>query len=145
MRFVTVIAPDMLGPAYIARSKLEDAGIPCHILNEHTVGVQWLYANALGGLQVQVPEEFLEEALRVLSEDVAPEDVPEEMLALAPDLKEALTEPDHVCPRCDGTDVTLMTPNRWLFALGRAVGIPLKTSRRACKCRSCGKWWQDTP
>lgn len=46
--FITVAAFDAAPEAYIAKGLLEQAGIPAFIRNEHLVGVQWLYSNAVG-------------------------------------------------------------------------------------------------
>ncbi|HEV7297850.1 MAG TPA: hypothetical protein VGN72_00675 [Tepidisphaeraceae bacterium] len=39
----------------MARIKLESEGIDCLLLDENLVATQWLYANAVGGIKVQVP------------------------------------------------------------------------------------------
>tara|TARA_R100001143_G_scaffold755_1_gene2242 strand:- start:4968 stop:5165 length:198 start_codon:yes stop_codon:yes gene_type:complete len=36
--------------AHIARAKLESEGIPALVADEHTINMQWLYSNALGGV-----------------------------------------------------------------------------------------------
>ena len=84
--FVTVAAFDAAPDAYIIKGLLEQAGIPAFINNEHLVGVQWLYSNAVGGVQVQVPAEHAAAALEVLR--AGQEESPEQ-------------ERDApVCPRC---------------------------------------------
>jgi hypothetical protein len=40
--------------AHIAKSKLEAEGIAAYIADEHLVGQQWLYANAVGGVKLMV-------------------------------------------------------------------------------------------
>lgn len=67
---VTVAAYDDLSFAYMAKARLESEGIPCFLANEHLVGVQWLYSNAVGGIKVQVPEAVAEEALALLTGDL---------------------------------------------------------------------------
>jgi hypothetical protein len=52
--------------AHVVKSKLESEGIECFIADEHVVGVNWLYSNAIGGVKVQVHPEDLEEARKIL-------------------------------------------------------------------------------
>lgn len=51
---MTIATFDDLGVARIARGKLEGAGIPCFLLNEHIVGVNPLYANLVHGIDLIV-------------------------------------------------------------------------------------------
>jgi hypothetical protein len=64
-----------LHEAAFLQSVLEAAGIDATIPNEHTLGVQPLYANLLGGVRVLVRRENLERAREVLaSGSAAPAD-----------------------------------------------------------------------
>ncbi len=45
--------------AHIFRARLEAEGIPASVLHEHQVWVNWVYSNALGGVQVQVADEHV--------------------------------------------------------------------------------------
>lgn len=49
--------------AQIAWAKLDSEQIPALIADEHTINMQWLYSNALGGARLQVPEEYVESAI----------------------------------------------------------------------------------
>jgi len=55
--------------ANIAKSNLQSVGIPAFIADEHTVNMQWLYSNAMGGVRLFVPAEHLEEAKEILNHD----------------------------------------------------------------------------
>ncbi|MCU4386420.1 DUF2007 domain-containing protein [Acinetobacter haemolyticus] len=44
--------------AQIAKTQLEAAGIPAQIENEHTINMNWLYSNALGGVRLLVPNAY---------------------------------------------------------------------------------------
>jgi hypothetical protein len=48
--------------ANMVMSQLESAGLPAFIADEYTIGMNWLYSNALGGVKVQVPESLASEA-----------------------------------------------------------------------------------
>lgn len=69
MKLVTVARFDLMPLAHIAKGSLEAEGIPCHIADEHLVQTDWLYSIAVGGIKLQVDEEFAERALAVLATD----------------------------------------------------------------------------
>lgn len=52
--------------AALAVSALESAGLEAQIRDEHTIGVNWWWAFALGGVAVEVPEGERAEAVEVL-------------------------------------------------------------------------------
>lgn len=54
--------------AHVARALLESEGIPVFLADEHTINMQWLYSDALGGVRLQVPEAFVERAVTLLQE-----------------------------------------------------------------------------
>ena len=73
--WVEVASCTWLHEAAFLQSVLEAAGIDATIPNEHTLGVQPLYANLLGGVRVLVRRENLERAREVLaSGSAAPAD-----------------------------------------------------------------------
>jgi hypothetical protein len=117
--------------AYIARSKLESAGIPCVLENEYLVGIHWLYSNAIGGVTLKVPEDVAAEATALLGEDNG------EISEQEPDDPET-----SVCPRCGGTDITPLTFGRPFAALSMLIGIPVPVSGKRHHCRKCGKIWK---
>ena len=55
--------------AQIDKAKLESEGITAFIADEHTINMQWLYSNALGGVRLQISEKFRAQALLILNED----------------------------------------------------------------------------
>lgn len=55
--------------AHIVRAMLEAEGIPAIVADEHTINMDWLYSNALGGVKVQVPEAMLADAAEILKKD----------------------------------------------------------------------------
>ena len=48
--------------AHIAKASLETADIPVFITDEHTINMQWLYSDALGGIRLLVPKGYEIEA-----------------------------------------------------------------------------------
>jgi len=49
------------------RIALDFEDIPCVLRDEHTIGLNWLYSNAVGGIKVDVAPEYLEKAQVVLA------------------------------------------------------------------------------
>lgn len=69
MKLVTVAQYDQMPLAYIAKGRLEAEGIPCLIADENLVQADWFYSLAVGGIKVQVEEEFVSRARTVLGTD----------------------------------------------------------------------------
>lgn len=53
--------------ANLDKGFLEANGIECHLINEGMVAANWLYSQAVGGMELQVEERDYEEAVRQLS------------------------------------------------------------------------------
>ena len=60
--------------AHVLVTRLEGAGIHAFLADEQTVTMDWLLANAIGGVKVQVAERDLERARQVLAERPARRD-----------------------------------------------------------------------
>lgn len=73
--------------AQMARIRLESEGIACMLLDENLVAMQWLYANAVGGIKLQVPAGELTRARKALAgddqADVLPYESGEDLRAIA--------------------------------------------------------------
>ena len=65
---VTLATLSNLNDAYLLRSMLEASDIPAFIPDEHTCQVDWGYINAIGGVRVQIPDEFTSHASAVLKD-----------------------------------------------------------------------------
>ena len=63
---ITVASYSKVEDAYLAASLLESCEIPVIVKDAETVQMYWLYSNAIGGVKVQVPSEYLEEARKIL-------------------------------------------------------------------------------
>jgi hypothetical protein len=61
--------------AELAKTRLEDAGIPAFLTNEQLVNVNWLLSNATGGVRLFVPAEREAEARALLATEVSEEEV----------------------------------------------------------------------
>ena len=125
---VTIARYSLPYEAHLARSRLDAEGIPAFVADEHTIGMQWLYSNALGGVRLQVPEPCVEEARRILAEDLE-----------AP-LVESQGEDKPRCPHCGSLDTEPhQLGRRWAFLVFLGLDFPLFPVRQGIRCRRCGQ------
>ena len=112
--------------AHIAAGRLEAEGIPVFLLGINHASLNWLMSNALGGIRLQVPADFVEEAKQILQETVALDDEGEK------------------CSICGSTDISPMSNSRKVAFLAVhlfSLPIPWQKSRRHCE--SCGHEWES--
>lgn len=101
-RLTTVAAFDLAPQAQLARLVLEEAGIPAVVADEGIVAMEWVLANAVGGIKVQVAEADADRAAAVLAErfggagpvgDVDQDELARQALAEAPEDEAPPEEP----------------------------------------------------
>ncbi|MFW2163126.1 DUF2007 domain-containing protein [Acinetobacter beijerinckii] len=115
--------------AHIAKTQLEAAGIPARIENEHTINMDWLYSNALGGVRVLVLESNLEEARALLAQDFSQE------------LQEQFGLSEN-CPNCGSSDIQPYTEGkRPAYLVFLLLGFPLFFYKNGMKCQRCQYFW----
>lgn len=122
--------------AQLAKAQLEASGIPAHIADEHTINMNWLYSDALGGVRLQVLQEYAEEALTILQEEsvVITEETEDESTATT-----VTTAAREACPECGTPYDPLKIEGRkpaWLTFL--LLGFPAWRIRRQQQCHRCG-------
>jgi hypothetical protein len=126
--------------AHLARGFLESAGIPAAVEDEHIVGINWLYSNAVGGVKLLVPEQQAEQAALLLatrSQECAEE---------AAEYRRVAGEGD-ACPSCKSEDVAPSNLATRVKALVLLVGpmaapaIPFVFWKSEWKCDDCGHVW----
>jgi hypothetical protein len=107
---------------------LESNGIKTFVPDQGTVTVQPFYSHAIGGIRVQVDENDLEEARRILESQSLSQDT-----GLFP------------CPECnsDSTEYQEFS-RRFAFLSLLLLGIPLLLRKRKHICHTCGHKWKDT-
>lgn len=132
---VTVASYPRPFEAQFAKSRLEIHGIFAVIRDEHTVAMNWLWSNAIGGVKVQVAAADADAARAILATN-------EEST-----LVEAIeSDPSFLCPSC-GSRNTEFLPRRdpWYRMLwGSAIvlfGLPAPPSRNQMICRDCNHVW----
>ena len=113
--------------AQIARSKLDAAGIPAFLADEHTINANWLYCQALGGVRLQVPATALAEAEAILNGDSY--DLPE---------LEAVDEA-WTCEVCGSQSTQYRLAGKpWAFLMFLLVEFPIWPVEDTRKCNDCG-------
>ena len=139
--FVTIRAFRDLPEAIVARNMLEQAEIPCSLADEHAVGINWIWSNAIGGVKLQVPATYVEAAEAVLAQPVPAE--------FATDGSEYV---QPVCPKCGSLDVMADDLDRKIkltstvaYGLPMVIGLPALAfvKKGAWKCLNCECRWVD--
>lgn len=120
--FIDVIHAD------IVRGRLEAEGIPAILGNRHLVTAEWLYSQAMGGVQIMVPREQVDEAREIIAQIDSGEFA---------DIDEALRQDDS-CNAC-GTTLVRKTSISWKLALfiGHFLFLPLPFSKNNFHCPHC--------
>jgi len=117
--------------AHIAKASLEAANIPASIADEHTINMDWLYSNALGGVRLFVPIEYAEEAKSIIEQDYS-NNVDQEF--------EEIIEEKKTCLSCGSEQLEAYTigkkPAYLVFLL---LGFPLFFYKHGVRCQSCGE------
>ena len=120
--------------ANLARTRLEAAGIPCFLSNEHLVSIMPLYSPITGGVRLHVHQRNAAAALEVLTTVTVP-------LATGPDEDSfAADAPDPVaprCPECGSPDVAFGAATRntygfWSGLLSVLLRFPVRGKRFHC-------------
>lgn len=109
--------------AHLFRTRLEAAGIPAYVQDEHLIQMYWLYSNAVGGARVQIADEDLDAAREFLAND-SPQ--------TASDAVEV------ICPRCGSHDTAPdELPRRISFLSILVLRLPFLFSRHRWCCAAC--------
>lgn len=69
MSWVTVGHFSLPYEAHLGRARLESEGIEALVADEHTINMQWMLSDALGGVRLQVNDEDQGRARAILAED----------------------------------------------------------------------------
>lgn len=119
--------------AGIAKSKLDDVGIPCVLKNEHSGTV--LPSIIIGGIRLCVPEEFSMEAIKVLeseNEEIIDAFMEEDRATLNPD--------NRLCIFCNSKNTTTTNAAKKTFLGKKLFNIwPALFDKDRWHCFNCGK------
>lgn len=123
--------------AHIVRGRMEAEGIPATLAHDQHVSLDWPLATALGGVKVQVPPAFAEQALGVEADYRSG--------AYIDALKASHPDTEGIqCPECGSENyrnhASLSLTILALMSLGIAsIIFPPATRRRSC--RDCRHRW----
>ena len=115
--------------AHIAKSHLESENIPAFIADEHTINMQWLYSDAMGGVRLQVPTPLAKRANEILSQN------------LSHLVDSELGKETRICPICGSEKLQSHTKGKSpAFLVFLLLGFPLFFYKRGLKCETCGEF-----
>ena len=124
-RWTTVDRFDHPTDAHISAGKLESEGIPVFLHGIHHASANWLISNALGGIRLQVPAQYVDEAREIL-ESIRESSVTE------------------TCPKCGSTTIASMNNSQKIALLAvHLFSIPLPWRKNRRHCNSCGFEWSE--
>lgn len=124
--------------AYIVKGRLESEGVPAFIADEHYIGARWDVSLAIGGVRLQVPASYLEQARSIM--------VKLEQGHYQEPLFQKNVEIEFVhCPRCYSDDTHFVN---WIQKLSLLAfflaALPLPYSKHRFKCARCKHSWIAT-
>lgn len=126
--------------AYIAQGLLSQRNIPSFVLHEHHVWANWMLSQALGGVKLQVPDPFFDEARAVLFTATAGDSEPESESELFGDGEQAAC-----CPSCGSSQLVEQKRSRRAALIALIMlHLPLPYSGRGVVCGECGHHWRAT-
>ena len=118
---------------------LESEGIECFVTNEHTITMNWLYSNAIGGVGVRVKAADVERANETLHAISTADAVADEPTPSDSEIdQESDTTSEIRCPQCGSENVYYEKFSRRLvFASWVLLSVPLPFFKKKWKCREC--------
>ena len=118
---------------------LESEDIECFVTNEHTVTMNWLYSNAIGGVGVQVKAADVERANEILQAVLNPDAVGGESIPTDSETNQGSDANSEIrCPQCGSENVYYEKFSRRLvFASWVILSVPLPFFKKKWKCREC--------
>jgi hypothetical protein len=134
-RLVTVAAFTYPTQAWLAKLRLDEAGIPSFVADENLVSMNWLYSNAVGGVKLQVGDSDAVTAASVLG--------PEPAASVRAQGKRVAKVPGETCPKCGSPELYWQRYwRRVVFLCWLLLGFPVPIMRRSWACMTCGAWGQ---
>jgi len=116
--------------AHIAKASLEAANIPATIADEHTINMDWLYSNALGGVRLFVPVQYEAEARALIEQDFS--------LIVDEEFEETFENP-VTCSSCGSHKLEPYTIGKKpALIVILLLGFPLFFYKHVNRCINCG-------
>ncbi|MBV1841252.1 putative signal transducing protein [Photobacterium ganghwense] len=135
--------------AHLAKTNLEAAGIESTLADEHTVNMQWLYSDAIGGVRLLVEDSDANAALTILQADFS-ECLDDGANAFEADASgvtaagvrasgQRVSDERDSCPCCGSTQLVPYTKGKKpAFVVFMLLGFPLFFYQHGYQCKSCG-------
>ncbi|MEI2415299.1 DUF2007 domain-containing protein [Orrella sp. JC864] len=163
-RYRTIARYDHVLQAHLAAGRLQSEGIDAVVADEHYVSVNWLMANALGGVKIRVPAEQADAALAVLAQldagayALAPDEAADGQAGMPPAARPPTPRsgpapdesppaaPGPRCPQCASLRAEPHRTWRWRLAMllvhTISLPMPFKDDGR-WRCADCGWRWRQ--
>lgn len=125
-----------LPAAHLARGLLESAGIHAWLQDDNLVRMDWFYANAIGGIRLQVDRADAEEARKIL----------EQPMPATIDLGAGAAFAQPQCPQCGSMEIGIEkdNPSRGVsLAALAAFALPVPAGSSVWRCDACGARWKE--
>ncbi len=116
--------------AHLLAATLKASGIEAVVCDEHTVTMNWMYSNLIGGVRVKVLESELEDARKILNTDASPPESAEDIPSALP-----------ACSECGSDDLEFSTDKRGAFVSWLLLGFPIIAPKKNLKCKACDHSW----
>jgi tetratricopeptide (TPR) repeat protein len=134
-KLVTIATFSQAVEAHIPRARLEAEGIWAFVADEGIVTMNWLYSNVVGGVKLQVKEQDVDRAVKILGIEMEDAEFYED---------EFDDEEESRCPNCNSLDIHYERySKRGVFASWLILRFPLPFLKRKWKCRKCGFEWKE--
>lgn len=117
--------------AWMIRNRLTAEGIDAFVIDEFMATTYWIYANAIGGIKVQVPQDQVLRALDVLDEPL------QDIFKLVPVAPRDEFQP--LCRHCGSPELYHERFDvRFVFLLWFLTGLLFPVPSQAVECYDCG-------
>lgn len=125
-RWIVIATYSYPHEAQIANARLLAEEIPSRVENEHTINMNWLYSNAMGGVRLMVIAEYAELAREIIEQD------------FSDDVEREFNIKKECCPQCGSDKVSAYTQGKKpAFLVFLLLGFPLFFYKHGLRCQQC--------
>ena len=141
MKWQTIISFTYPQEAYVLKTYLQSEGIAVFLKDENLIQVYNFYSNAVGGVKVQVPEDQVELAVRLLNRSGYQVETSEPDVVFLVSSDQKTAEPS--CPFCHSSNVGKSRQPNWVTVVVYAfLGVFFPIFRKIYQCFSCHRKWK---
>tara|TARA_B100000989_G_scaffold297647_1_gene284132 strand:- start:339 stop:860 length:522 start_codon:yes stop_codon:yes gene_type:complete len=120
--------------AHIICGRLKAEGIPAFVIFQHHIWAEWWISNAIGGVRVQVPPNFYQQAQTVI------QNINLGVYELTPD--NTTWSPSTRCPKCNSLSISHINWRRKVaLVLAITLHLPLHHTQHLMRCDMCSNKW----